>query len=87
MNTALKLSIVIFGLLSLTEFSIAELQTETEINNSKSEPKVLKVEEGSIKVGENSAEPKTRALALEYSDSKEDSQTNMNIGKVEFYVK
>jgi len=88
MKRELKISAICIALLSLTQFSMADIQSnEPEAESSESKP--LKVEEGATKVGEDTPETKvekTRSLKMEYADELK-ANTNMNIGKVEFFVK
>ncbi len=88
MKRELKLSALIVALLSLTQLSMADIQSDVQEAQS-SEAKPLKVEEGAVKIGEDTPEEtleKTRSLKLEYADEQK-ANANMNIGKVEFIVK
>ncbi len=83
----LKIPIIIFSLLFLTQLSIAELKIDNNSSIQNQKPKKLKVENGATKIGEgNSPKPKTRAIRLELP-SESNSDTNLNVGKIEFYVK
>ena len=83
MKRELNILSVIVGLLVLSQLSMAELNvTEEPLPVEKA--KVLKVESDSTKIGEEKI--KTRSLKMEYAD-KPKSDANMNIGKIEFYVK
>ena len=75
-------------LLSFTQFSMADIQSDEQSATQSSDAKPLKVEEGATKVGEKVSKEnieKTRSLKLEYANEQKD--TNMNIGKIEFFVK
>jgi len=88
MKRELKISALVIVLLSLTQFSMADIQSD-EQQVELSEAKPLKVEEGATKVGEDTPKAKvekTRSLKMEYADELK-ANTNMNIGKVEFLVK
>ena len=88
MKRELKISALVIVLLSLTQFSMADIQSD-EQQVELSEAKPLKVEEGATKVGEDTPKEKvekTRSLKMEYADELK-ANTNMNIGKVEFLVK
>lgn len=88
MKIELKISALIVALLSLTQFTMADIQSDGQQAQS-SEAKPLKVEEGAVKIGEDTPDEnveKTRSLKLEYADELK-ANTNMNIGKVEFLVK
>jgi len=86
MNFKLKALLFITAILSLTKFSIAEnISAESEDNVT---AKPLKVEEGATKIGEDKAETKVKTRALSMSHPEDKSvDTNMNIGKIEFFVK
>jgi hypothetical protein len=88
MKRGLKISAISIVLLSFTQLSLADIQTEEQSVES-SQPKPLKVEKGATKVGEEKSEAKvkTRSLKMEYANDTAQSGANMNIGKVEFYVK
>jgi len=86
MKRELKISVLATILLLLTQFSIADIQTDEQQAQSSSEPKPLKVEEGATKVGEDTPKAKTRSLKLEFADEPKPN-VNMNIGKLEFIVK
>ena len=83
MKKKLKISTLIVALLSLTQFSVADIQINNQEHNS-SKAKPLRVEEGATKIGEK---PKTRGVSLILNPTNPSESANMNIGKVEFYVK
>ena len=88
MKRELKISALIVVLLSLTQFGVADIQNDEQQAES-SEAKPLKVEEGAKRIGEDVPTDnveKTRSLKLEYANEPE-SDANMNIGKIEFFVK
>jgi len=82
MKRELKISALLIILLSLTQFSVADIETNEQQAQS-SESKPLKVEKNATKIGEDA---KTRSLKLEYTDEVK-ANANMNIGKLEFTVK
>ena len=88
MKRELKITALVIVLLSLTQFGMADIQTdEQEVPTSEVKP--LKVEEGARRIGEDVPTEnveKTRSLKLEYANEPK-SDANMNIGKVEFLVK
>jgi hypothetical protein len=84
MKKKVQIYALFITLLSLTQFSMAEIQSSEEQVVESSEAKPLKVEKGATKFEE---EEKTRSLILEYSNNTAETNANMNIGKVEFYVK
>ena len=90
MKRELKISALVIVLLSLTQFSMADIQSDDTQQTDLSDAKPLKVEEGAIKVGEDTlkekVEEKTRSLKMEYANE-EKANANMNIGKLEFFVK
>ena len=89
MKRELKISALVVALLSLTQLSLADIQSDEQQATPSSEAKPLKVEEDATKVGEEVSEEnveKTRSLKLEYANEPK-RDTNMNIGKVEFFVK
>ena len=84
MKNRLKVSMLLVTLLSFTQQGISEQQID------ESKIKELKVEKDSTKIGEdakNEVQDKKRSLRVEYSNDIANSSANMNIGKVEFYVK
>jgi hypothetical protein len=83
MKKKVQIYALFITLLSLTQFSMAEIQSSEEQVVESSEAKPLKVEKGATKFEE---EEKTRSLIVEYTNTAE-TNANMNIGKVEFYVK
>jgi hypothetical protein len=88
MRRELKISALVIVLVSLTQFSMADIQSD-EQQAELSEAKPLKVEEGATKLGEDTPKTKvekTRSLKMEYADE-EKANENMNIGKIEFLVK
>jgi len=88
MKRGLKVSAICIALLSLTQFNMADIQSDEQQVES-SEAKPLKVEEGATKLGEDTPTAKvekTRSLKMEYADEQK-ANANMNIGKVEFLVK
>ena len=89
MKTGLKVSVVIVSLLSLTQLSIAELDIKEPINSVESKkPKKLQVNEGATKIGEsNSTKPKMRALRIEHPEDEAKDNANVNVGKLDFFVK
>jgi len=84
MKRGLKVSAICIALLSLTQFNMADIQSDEQQAES-SEAKPLKVEEGATKLGEDTPTA-TRSLKMEYADEQK-ANANMNIGKVEFLVK
>jgi hypothetical protein len=89
MKIELKISIIIFSLLSLSQLSIAELKVSEQNSEIKSDtPKRLEVKPNSTKVGEdNTSKPKMRSLRMEHPEDSPQNSTNLNVGKLEFYVK
>jgi len=88
MKSKLRVSIIIFSLLSLTQLSLAELKIKgNEVKNDIA--KTLKVESNSTKIGEGNSlkKPKTRALRIEHPNDSQQNNANLNVGKIEFYVK
>jgi hypothetical protein len=83
MKKKLNMLTVITSLLVLSQLSMADLNV-TEKPLPVEKVKVLKVESDSTKIGEEKI--KTRSLKIEYTDMPK-SDANMNIGKIEFYVK
>jgi len=70
----------------LTQFMLGE-----NIENNQ-KPKPLRVEEGAIKIGGNNQKikvnaEKTRSILVKNPSNTTNENINMNIGKVEFYVK
>jgi len=88
MKRELKVSALVIVLLSLTQFGMADIKSDSVQQTEVSDVKPLKVEEGATKVGEESSKVKetTRSLKMEYAD-KQKVNANMNIGKLEFFVK
>jgi len=89
MKRELKISALVIVLLSLTQFGMANIQSDGTQQTEVSDAKPLKVEEGAIKVGEESPKEKvekTRSLKMEYANEQK-ANANMNIGKLEFFVK
>ena len=83
-----KLLKLLFGVTLLTQCMLGgESQSSTE-----NKPKLLKVEKGAVKVGENKSKTaeknvdKTRSILVKKPNASK-KNINMNIGKVEFYVK
>jgi len=92
MKRELKISALVIVLLSLTQFGMANIQSDGTEQTEVSDAKPLKVEEGAIKVGEESSKEKIEksrglSLSLIVEGDKEKSNANMNIGKLEFFVK
>ena len=89
MKRELKISIIIFSLLSLTQLGLAELKVEEQNSEVKQDtPQRLEVRPNSTKVGDsNSSKPKTRALRMEHPEDAPKNNANLNVGKIEFYVK
>jgi len=64
-----------------------------EVESNQSQPKPLRVEKGAVKVGDGQSaidqenQPKTRGLLVKNPSNTPNKTINMNIGKVEFYVK
>ena len=87
MKSELKITIIIFSLLSLTQLSIAELKVDDKSDVQSEKPKKLKVENGATKIGEdNTSKSKMRAIRMELQNESNEN-TNLNVGKLEFYVK
>jgi len=89
MKRELKISALVIVLLSLTQFGMANIQSDGTQQTEVSDAKPLKVEEGATKVGEDTSKAKvekTRSLKMEYANE-EKANANMNIGKLEFFVK
>jgi hypothetical protein len=83
MKNRLNIFLLIIGVVFLTKFSMAELVTTIQkVDTNKSKP--LKVEEGATQIGE---ETKMRSLKMKLPRGKPKENANMNIGKIEFYVK
>ena len=74
-----KLWKLLFGVTLLTQCMLGE-----NSKNNENKPKPLKVEEGAVKVGEKAN--KTRSILVK-NPKVSKKNINMNIGKVEFYVK
>jgi len=81
-----KIWISMIVMLSLTQFSMADISNEESQDDVTAKP--LKVEEGATKIGEDKVDPKikTRGLSMSHPEDKS-VDTNMNIGKIEFFVK
>ena len=86
MKRELKISALVIVLLSLTQFGMANIQSDGTQQTEVSDAKPLKVEEGATKVGEDTSKAKTRSLKMEYANEQK-ANANMNIGKLEFFVK
>jgi hypothetical protein len=86
-----KLFKLLFGVILLTQCMFS---SENQNNESKSKP--LKVEKGAVKVGEEKSKRveknineqiKERSILVKNPNKASNKNINMNIGKVEFYVK
>jgi hypothetical protein len=89
MKIGIKILALSFTIISLSQLTMAEPQSdEIEVKKS-SKAKPLKVEEGATRLGEtkNDTDVKTRGLSLVLEPKNRAESANMNIGKVEFYVK
>ena len=77
-----KLFKLLFGVTLLTQCILGE-----DSQNNENRAKTLKVEKGAVKVGEEESNTnKTRSILMKHpKESKKN--INMNIGKIEFYVK
>jgi hypothetical protein len=84
MKKRYQISILLMSMLFLTQLSVAESNSTAEQVEAKS----LVVEAGATKIGEEKkSEPKTRGIRVGYADDKLKPDANMNVGKIEFYVK
>jgi len=89
MKNNLKIFTIIFSLLSLTQLNIADIELQEQSSKvANNNPKKLVVESNATKIGENSSsEIKTRAIRMEIQDDNSQNKANVNVGKLEFYVK
>jgi len=74
-------------LLFSTQVTLADTSVE---ENKEDKVKELKVEDGATKIGEDIEEDKvaTRSLSMSLRESNNsENNTNVHIGKIEFYVK